>query len=314
MSESKGGEPAVEALAAASASITYGEIPDRADMPEADLARRLRLGLDYLRYLDPFYDEAPLRRVRARERTPRGLINLADPPMLGGEPWRRRIAGWLHALDLAIAPPPGIVDYLREQAPDVLLLTPLVDLGSKRSITWRACPAARHSNALAVWSWDHLSARPTFASARARLRPGTERSSGGKRSRCNGVPADRVVVTARSASITGSARASRDRWLFSVALPPADRPMVLYVCTGLIMAVHAPGRRSSASAAASAGQRRSTLASPACSSGRTPGRWTFASVDLGDLGPVAIWGGNPVDNQPSPTTSILSFTAPGSSD
>jgi hypothetical protein len=298
-SESKGGEPAVEALARAHASITYGEIPDRGDSPEADLARRLRLGLDYLRYLDPFYDDAPLRRVRARERTPRGLIQLADPPLVGGDAWRRRVGRWLHALDLAIAPPPVIVSYLQEHAPDVLLITPLVDLGSQQIDFVRAARQLGIPTALAVWSWDHLSSKAYIRECPERVFVwnDTQRREAVEVHR---VPADRVVVTgAQCFDHWFERRPSRSRAEFLGGLGlPVDRRMILYVCTGLIMGSPPEPpfvrewltrvRASVDPAVAGAG----VLVRP------HPGQTdVWRGVDLDDLGPVAIWGGNPVDDQ-----------------
>ena len=85
-----GGREAVATLTRECPSITFGELPDRRGEAWADVARRLRLGLDYLRYLDPFYDEAPLRRNRARERTPRILVRLAEAWPVAGRSWRGR--------------------------------------------------------------------------------------------------------------------------------------------------------------------------------------------------------------------------------
>jgi hypothetical protein len=50
-----GGEAAVRTLADAHQGITYGFTPERDQDEWSDIARRLRLGLDYLRYLDPVY-------------------------------------------------------------------------------------------------------------------------------------------------------------------------------------------------------------------------------------------------------------------
>ena len=52
------------------ARVTYGRVPGASPGVRRAFVRRLRLGIDYLRYLDPFYDTAPLRRMRARDRTP----------------------------------------------------------------------------------------------------------------------------------------------------------------------------------------------------------------------------------------------------
>ena len=48
----------------------------------ADLGRKLRLGIDYLRFLDPRYDHAPRLRGRSEERTPKVVRWLATLPVL----------------------------------------------------------------------------------------------------------------------------------------------------------------------------------------------------------------------------------------
>src|SRR4051812_31910619 len=68
--ESLGNEAVIQKLVKDEPNITYGTVPEEREDIWSTVAQRLRLGIDYLRYLDPFYDTAPLRRVRARERTP----------------------------------------------------------------------------------------------------------------------------------------------------------------------------------------------------------------------------------------------------
>ena len=294
-----GGRQAVEALARECPRITFGEAPDRRDDHWSDLARRLRFGLDYLRYLEPFYDDAPLRRVRARERTPLALGRLADPPLVRGRAWRRLVGRLVHGLDLAIPPPQMIVDYLREQRPDVLLITPLVDLGSQQIDFARAARQLGIPTGLAVWSWDHLSSKAYIREypERVFVWNGTQRHEAVA---VHGVPADRVVVTgAQCFDHWFDRRPSRTREEFCRQLGlPVDRPIVLWVCTGLIMGSPPEPpfvREWLTRLRASADPRVATagvLVRPHPGQARN-----WDGVDLSDLGPVAIWGGNPVDNQ-----------------
>ncbi|MGE0444150.1 MAG: hypothetical protein AB7P99_02905 [Vicinamibacterales bacterium] len=297
--EALGGRQAVEALARECPQITIGEVPDRRADAHANLARRLRLALDYLRYLEPFYDDAPLRRVRARDRAPYGLGRLAAPPLVGGAAWRRLVGRWLHALDLAIPVPSVLVDYLREQRPDLLLITPLVTLGSQQIDFLRAARQLGIPTALAVWSWDHLSSKAFIRECPERVLVwnDTQRREAVEVHR---VPADRVVVTgAQCFDHWFERRPSRTREAFCAQLGlPVDRPIVLYVCTGLIMGsppeppfVREWLRRLRASGdprVATAG----VLIRPHPS--QTAG---WEGFDLEGLGPVAVWGGNPIDNQ-----------------
>ena len=76
--ESLGGRQMVERLAARHAGISLGVTPGRAPGPWTEFARRLRLGIDYLRYLDPRYADTPHLVARSRERAPRSIVRLAD--------------------------------------------------------------------------------------------------------------------------------------------------------------------------------------------------------------------------------------------
>lgn len=292
-----GGTAAIEALTAESAGITAGKVPPRRADAWSGVARRLRLGLDYLRYLDPFYDPAPLRRVRARDRTPRLLAAAANPPLIRGPRWRRIYGRLLHAIDAAVPPPDAVVDYIRGQAPDLMLITPLVDLGSQQIDYVRAARQLGIPCGLAVWSWDHLTSK-------ALLREYPERVfvwnpiQRDEALRMHGVPADRVVVTgAQCFDHWFTRQPSRTRAEFCAVLGlPADRPMVLYVCTGVIKG--SPPeldfvrewitwlRRSDDPLLKDA----AVLIRPHPASAAL-----WRDVDFSEHGPVAVWGGNPVD-------------------
>ncbi len=297
--EAQGGQQAVETLARECARITYGTVPDRSDDAWTDLAQRLRHGLDYLRYLDPFYDDAPLRRVRARERTAQALISLADPPVLSGRAWRSGVGAFLHTLDKAVPPPQVLVDYLTEQAPDVLLITPLVDLGSQQIDYVRAARRLGIPTGLAVWSWDHLSSKAYIRECPERVLVwnGTQKHEA---THVHGVPDERVVVTGAQCFDHWFERTpsrSREDFCRPLGLPP-DRAMVLYVCTGLIMGSppEPPFVRDWLTRLrASADPRVATAGVLIRPHPAQTAKWD--GVDMSDLGPVAIWGGNPIDDQ-----------------
>ena len=299
MEDRLGGVRAVERLVVACRGVTMGIVPERRVDTWSGVARRLRLGLDYLRYLDPFYDTATLRRVRARDRTPRALIWLADPPIVGGPRWRAMAARALHALDRSVPPPPSIVEYLRRERPDALIVTPLVDLGSQQIDYVRAARTLGIPTALAVWSWDHLTSK-------AYLREPPERVlvwNDTQRREAIGthrVPAERVVVTGAQCFDRWFNRSpSRTRAEFCRQLGlPAERPIVLWVGTGLIKG--SPPEppfvkewigwvRASADARVAGA---SVLIRPHPSK---TGGWR--DIDWSGDGPVAIWGGNPVDEE-----------------
>src|SRR5262249_33198542 len=76
--EALGGRGMVERIAAAYPNVTLTEAPGRHAGAWSELARRLRLGLDYLRFLDPRYAGTPHLRRRSRDRAPRSIVRLAE--------------------------------------------------------------------------------------------------------------------------------------------------------------------------------------------------------------------------------------------
>ena len=65
-----GGRDIVERLATQHRNVTFGMMPRR-ERAYFFLASKVRLSLDYLRYLRPEYAQTPALRLRARTRTPR---------------------------------------------------------------------------------------------------------------------------------------------------------------------------------------------------------------------------------------------------
>jgi hypothetical protein len=226
--EGFGGRDMVERLAAEVPGVTVGFTPARADARGFEVATALRLSFDYFRYLDSAYDGTPAIRARAHERTPRIALALARVP------GRRLLAGAFRALEPAIPTDAAIDEYVRDGRPDVLVLTPLIDLGSPQLDYLKSARAAGVPTVLAVWSWDHLTSKSLI-----RMRPDRvfvwnsvqQREAAG----LHGIPAADIVVTGAQCFDQWFDRApSRDAAAFRRdAGLPADRPFVLWVCSAL---------------------------------------------------------------------------------
>ncbi|MGH6692190.1 MAG: hypothetical protein ACREF4_16090, partial [Gammaproteobacteria bacterium] len=111
------------------------------------LAGALRIGLDYLRYSDPRYEATPKIRERAYERTPLFVLALARLPFRG------LLTRVLATLERAVPRQAGVDDYVSQHRADVLLITPLIELGSPQLDYIRAARALGIHTALCVWSW-----------------------------------------------------------------------------------------------------------------------------------------------------------------
>ena len=93
-----GGRQMVERIAASYPNVTMRRAGAYTGA-WAEVARQLRLGLDYLRFLEPRYAETPHLRQRAQERAPRLVVRLADSSLgalVGG---RRGLTALLSAAE-----------------------------------------------------------------------------------------------------------------------------------------------------------------------------------------------------------------------
>jgi len=157
--ESMGGAGLVERLAARYPGVTVGWTPARQSGAWLNLGQKLRLGIDYLRFLDARYDTMPRLRGRSEERTPRAVRWLAGLSLLRTAGGRRALSWILRQFEQAVPRSRELEAFYREQAPDVVLITPLVDLGSPQLDHFMSARALGLRTVLCVGSWDHLSSK-----------------------------------------------------------------------------------------------------------------------------------------------------------
>ena len=119
----------------------------------ADGARRL---LDYLRYLAPEFKQAPKLRDRAGSPVPafiRAVFNIAWP---GDRALRKTAGSLVRLMERAWPIESSALDFLKQVNPDVLLVSPLIDLTYKQQEYLKAARLAGIPSALLVASWDNL--------------------------------------------------------------------------------------------------------------------------------------------------------------
>ena len=230
--ESMGGKGMVERLAAKYPGITLGSTPGRAPGAWDDFARRLRLGIDYLRYLEPRYASTPHLTRRARERAPQVVVRLADACRA---PWQRKLlAGVMRGFERGLPLDREIEQYIRAQSPDLVMITPLIGLGSEQMNHLAAAKACGLRTALPVASWDHLSSKAVIRNTPDMLLVWNDVQKS-EAVDMHGVPPERVVVTGAHPYDQWFGRrpsTSRDRFCAKVGLR-ADQPFILYLCSSL---------------------------------------------------------------------------------
>ncbi len=222
------------ALLAASPNVSVTTAPVRARGEHASRVRQLRLAIDYLRFREPAYEKAPHLRERAEARAPEAVVRWLEHPIGKRRQGRQAIGAFLRWLEQAVPVSQPIADWLRDEAPDAVLVTPLIELGSPQFDYLQAARSLGLRTALPVTSWDHLSSK-----ALIRLEPDLVLVWNGVQKReavtFHGLPSKRVAVTGAQAYdhwFGWTPRRTRAQFLAERGLP-ADKPFLLYVCSSL---------------------------------------------------------------------------------
>jgi hypothetical protein len=294
--EELGGRDMVERLAAAHPGISIGWVPERDDTWSV-FVTRLRLTIDYLRYLDPAYDSTPKLRARARERVPRAGLWILAAAGAYTRIGRRAVGAVLRAFERAVPRCRTIDAFVERQQPDAVLLTPLVGVvASPQLDCLQSAKALGYPTALCVWSWDHLSSKAIVRNVPDRLFVwnATQRDEAVT---LHGVDPGRIVVTgAQCFDQWFDRRPSTDRPAFcrTVGLRD-DRPFLLYVCSSLFRGTVKEAQFVQRWIRALRGSGVEPLASTPILVRPHPARMKeWSEVDLSAEKDVALWGQSPV--------------------
>ena len=290
--EALGGRQMVERIAAAHPNVRLTEAPGRHAGAWSELARQIRLGLDYLRFLDSRYADAPHLRRRARDRAPRLVVRLAESS-LGPAP----LARLLRALERGLPGARQSEQFIRAERPDVVLITPLVDIGSPQLDHFAAARRLGIRTVLPVGSWDHLSSKALLRSYPDRVTVWNE-SQRKEATDLHGVPADRVVVTGAQCYDQWFGRAPAEPYAAfcqKVGLRP-DKPFVLYVVSSLFKGTVSEPEFVEAWIRAVRSSDDPRLKDVGILVRPHPARLDeWRGVDLTGYRDVAFWGAHPVD-------------------
>jgi hypothetical protein len=166
---------------------------ERPDDERARSLRALRLFRDYLRFLEPPLDTAFVNRARVLEELKE---TLAIDDEWSGElpPGIAAVRDALAHVESLVPPDPAVEQFIRERAPDIVLVTPLVSLGANQIEIVKASRALGIPCALPVFSWDNLSNKGLIGVVPDRVFVWNELQAR-EAVELHGVPRDSVVVT-----------------------------------------------------------------------------------------------------------------------
>jgi hypothetical protein len=201
------------------------------------LATTVRLALDYLRYFEPAFEAATGLRGRAEKRLPRVYRTFISGLARFGPAVRAAAAAGLRAIERLIPPNPKLDAFIREHNPDMLLVTPLIELGSQQVDYVKSARRLGIRSALCVASWDNLTTKGLIRVLPDHVIVWNDAQAAEAVS-LHGAPPECAIVTgAQPFDRWFDARPSRNREEFCtmVGLDPA-RPFVLYVGSSTFIA------------------------------------------------------------------------------
>jgi len=230
----------LQELVHGSAGISTVDLPFVRTPGWSDLASSVRRSADYLRYFDPVYRDADKLRARAEEEAPPSIrrVGRAAGAVPGGA---RALRHTLEGVERCLEPPERMVRFLAQQAPDVVMVTPLIGFGTPQADVVRAARRLGIPVCFPVRSWDNLTNKGLLREAPDLVLVWNDLQKA-EAIELHGVPAERVVVTGAPAYdhwFDWQVSRSREQLCAEVGLDP-DKPIVLYVGSSQFIAPNEP--------------------------------------------------------------------------
>jgi len=213
-----------------------GVIPKRGDL-WTPLARAVRGTMDFVRYLDPRFAEAPALRARMVRKSLPALLEPLNRVRSLSSPSVNRLQRTLQRVERAIPVGRPLSRFLETQKPDVVIVSPLVDASSDQVDLVRASQAAGIATVAAIASWDNLTNKGHMRVVPDLVTVWNERQRE-EATTLHGIPSERVAVTGAQLFdrwFERTASQSREEFCAMVGLP-ADRPIVLYTGSSVFIA------------------------------------------------------------------------------
>jgi hypothetical protein len=201
------------------------------------MARATRTTVDYLRYRTPEYRDAAALYDRAAARVSPAVQAFSRLPIVRTRGGLRFVTNRLRSIERAIPPDPAIVRQIATHGPDLVLVTPLIELGSDQVEYLKAARALGIPCGLCVHSWDNLTNKGLIHSIPDRVFVWNE-AQRKEAVNLHAIPDANVVVTGAPTYDQWFARrpsTTREEFCRKVGLP-VERPFFLYLCSSKFIA------------------------------------------------------------------------------
>jgi hypothetical protein len=225
----------LDAVAADHRNVRVELAPERERFSRVGIA--LRTALDYLRYADDPYADVEAARSRAAQRTPASIRRVVDARVFSSRLGRRALRSVIRLAEEGVPTSPRLRSVVERLEPDVVLVTPLVELGSPQTEYLRCAAALGIPSALLVASWDNLTMKGGIHLAPDLVAVWND-AQRQEASELHGVPPERVAVVGAVAWdhwFDGVTAGERGEFCARLGLD-AEEPYVLYVCSSGFLA------------------------------------------------------------------------------
>lgn len=226
-----GQERLVEDLATTYPALTHSQLK-RGEDPTGwvPVRRRVRLGVDYLRYLEPRYRDAHKLRERAEARVPERVLKVTSHRLMRSGAALGAMKGALGSLERSLPLDPVVTEYIASHDPDLVLVTPLVELGSAQADYIRSAHALGISTGLCVFSWDNLTNKGLMHDVPDVVTVWND-AQAREAAELHGVPPERIAVTGAAGYdqwFEWEPALARDEFAAKVGVDP-EHPIILYL-------------------------------------------------------------------------------------
>jgi hypothetical protein len=201
------------------------------------VGRVARTSVDYFRYLTPEYDSIVSLKERARAKVVAPMRWLLERRVWRRPAAHRRLTRALLAIERAVPIDRAVFDLVARERPDVLLVSPLVDIGSDQVDYVKAARRLGIRSALPVLSWDNLTNKGLIRLQPQKVFVWNEAQKAEAAAMHGTDPADVIVTGAMVYDqwFTRRPSTTREEFCARVGLDPAQ-VMLLYLCSSPFIA------------------------------------------------------------------------------